>query len=88
MAASAALLPVQPMMVSAVHTGMIEVAFAKRASEDPQLRKAHTLHKMSSLLGGALFVADDVFPKTPLPSCRLASRRLLALALATSFLSR
>ncbi|KAJ4836194.1 hypothetical protein Tsubulata_013732 [Turnera subulata] len=65
MAASAALLPVQPMMVSAVHTGMMEMAFAKRASEDPQLRKAHTLHKMSSLVGGALFIADDVFPKTP-----------------------
>ncbi|KAJ4832389.1 hypothetical protein Tsubulata_009527 [Turnera subulata] len=65
MAASAALLPLQPMMVSAVHTGMMEVAFAKRASEDPQLRKVHTLHKMSSLLGGALFIADDVFPKTP-----------------------
>ncbi|KAJ4840595.1 hypothetical protein Tsubulata_021430 [Turnera subulata] len=65
MAASAALLPIQPMMVSAVHTGMMEMAFAKRASEDPELRKAHTVHKMSSLLGGALFIADDVFPRTP-----------------------
>ncbi|KAJ4848233.1 hypothetical protein Tsubulata_033771 [Turnera subulata] len=63
-ATSTILLPVQPMMVSAIHTGMMEVAFTKRASEDPQLRKAHTLHKMSSLLGGALFVADDVLPKT------------------------
>ncbi|KAK8495759.1 hypothetical protein V6N11_010292 [Hibiscus sabdariffa] len=65
MAASALLLPVQPLMVSAVHTGMMEVAFAKRAVKDPGLRKAHTLHKMSSLLGGALFIADDMYPGTP-----------------------
>lgn len=25
----------------------------------------HNVHKVSSLLGGALFVADDVFPRTP-----------------------
>ncbi|GFS32955.1 hypothetical protein Acr_00g0025560 [Actinidia rufa] len=65
MAASALILPVQPLMVSAVHTGMMEVAFAKRAVQDPDLRMAHNVHKMSSLLGGALFVADDVFPETP-----------------------
>ncbi|PKI44230.1 hypothetical protein CRG98_035304 [Punica granatum] len=65
MAASAVFLPIQPLMVSAVHTGMMEVAFAKRALEDPDLRKAHTVHKMSSLLGGVLFIADDVFPNTP-----------------------
>ncbi|XVE74690.1 hypothetical protein DITRI_Ditri12bG0037600 [Diplodiscus trichospermus] len=65
MAASALLLPVQPLMVSAVHTGMMEVAFAKRALKDPELRMAQNVHKMSSLLGGALFIADDVFPSTP-----------------------
>ncbi|CAN0877072.1 hypothetical protein LINGRAHAP2_LOCUS11661 [Linum grandiflorum] len=65
MAASAALLPIQPLMVSALHTGMMEVAFAKRALEDPELRTVHTMHKMSSLLGGALFIADDMFPETP-----------------------
>lgn len=65
MAASAAFLPVQPLMVSAIHAGMMEVAFAKRALEDPELRMAHNIHKMSSLLGGALFIADDVFPTTP-----------------------
>lgn len=65
MAASALLLPVQPLMVSALHTGMMEVAFAKRALKDPDLRTAHTVHKMSSLLGGAFFIADDVFPQTP-----------------------
>ncbi|WVZ92806.1 hypothetical protein U9M48_038844 [Paspalum notatum var. saurae] len=53
MAASTLLLPFQPLMVS----------FAKRASIDPELKMAHNLHKMSSLLGGALFIADDVFPK-------------------------
>ncbi|CAN6675463.1 unnamed protein product [Malus baccata var. baccata] len=65
MAASALCLPFQPLMVSAVHTGIMEVAFAKRALKDPELRKAHTVHKMSSLLGGVLFFADDVFPQTP-----------------------
>lgn len=65
MAASALCLPVQPLMVSAVHTGLMEVAFAKRAYQDPDLRMAHNVHKMSSLLGGALFIADDIFPETP-----------------------
>lgn len=64
MAASTLLLPFQPLMVSAVHTGIMEVSFAKRASMDPELKMAHNLHKMSSLLGGALFIADDVFPQT------------------------
>lgn len=64
-AATALVLPVQPLMVSAVHTGMMEVAFAKRALEDPELRVAHNVHKISSILGGALFIADDVFPETP-----------------------
>lgn len=41
------------------------VAFAKRALKDPDLRMAHTVHKMSTLLGGMLFVADDLFPRTP-----------------------
>uniref|UniRef100_A0A2P2JLM2 Uncharacterized protein n=1 Tax=Rhizophora mucronata TaxID=61149 RepID=A0A2P2JLM2_RHIMU len=65
MAASAVLLPIQPLMVSAVHTGMMEMAFAKRALKDPELRMAHNVHKMSSLLGGVLFIADDIFPSTP-----------------------
>nr|CAB3453359.1 unnamed protein product [Digitaria exilis] len=41
------------------------VSFARRASIEPELRMAHNLHKMSSLLGGALFIADDCFPETP-----------------------
>ncbi|KAK1266652.1 hypothetical protein QJS04_geneDACA021845 [Acorus gramineus] len=65
MAASAFFLPFQPLMVSAVHTGMLEVAFAKRASMKPELRMAHNLHTMSSLLGGVLFIADDCFPEAP-----------------------
>lgn len=65
MAASAVLLPFQPLMVSAVHTGMMEVAFAKRALTEPELRTSHNLHALSSLLGGALFIADDCFPQTP-----------------------
>ncbi|XP_058108134.1 uncharacterized protein LOC131251453 isoform X2 [Magnolia sinica] len=65
MAASALCLPFQPLMVSVLHTGMMEVAFARRALTKPELRMAHNLHKMSSLLGGVLFVADDFFPQTP-----------------------
>lgn len=63
--ASAALLPVQPMLVSAFHVGLMEVTFAQRAKMEPHLRKAHALHAVSSLVGCALFVADDVFPDTP-----------------------
>lgn len=65
MAASTFLLPFQPMMVSAIHTGLMEVAFARRALTQPELRMAHNLHAVSSLLGGALFIADDCFPQTP-----------------------
>ncbi|KAI4357636.1 hypothetical protein L6164_001573 [Bauhinia variegata] len=65
MAASAVCLPVHPMMVSVVHTGMMEVAFARRALKDPDLRMAHAVQKMSSLVGGMLFIADDLFPRTP-----------------------
>ncbi|XP_020239517.1 uncharacterized protein LOC109818453 isoform X2 [Cajanus cajan] len=64
-AASAICLPVNPMMVSVLHTGMMEVAFARRALKDPDLRMAHTVHKMSTVIGAALFIADDIFPKTP-----------------------
>lgn len=64
MGVSALLLPIQPLMVSAVHTGLMEVEFAKRALEEPHLRMAHNVHKMSSLVGGALFIADDIFPET------------------------
>lgn len=42
-----------------------QVAFAKRAVQDPELKMAHEVHKISSLLGGAFFVADDAFPQTP-----------------------
>ncbi|XP_010274719.1 PREDICTED: uncharacterized protein LOC104609965 [Nelumbo nucifera] len=64
-AASAVFLPIQPLIVSAVHTGLMEVAFARRVLDEPDLRMAHNVHKMSSLLGGALFIADDIFPRTP-----------------------
>ncbi|KAK1419864.1 hypothetical protein QVD17_29257 [Tagetes erecta] len=65
MAASALCLPIQPLMVSIVHTGMMEVAFARRAVKDPELKPVHNVHKMSALLGGAFFVADDLFPEIP-----------------------
>ncbi|XLS96114.1 hypothetical protein HN51_038849 [Arachis hypogaea] len=39
---------------------LIQVAFAKRAD----LRMANRVHKMSSLVGGMLFVADDLYIHT------------------------
>lgn len=43
---------------------LIQVCFAKRALQDPELKIAHNVHKMSSLVAGALFIADDFFPET------------------------
>ncbi|KAJ3677396.1 hypothetical protein LUZ60_003120 [Juncus effusus] len=65
MAASTLLLPFQPIMVSAIHTGMMEVSFAKKASVKPELKTAHSVHKMSGILSGALFVLDDCYPEIP-----------------------
>lgn len=65
MAASAMFLPIQPLIVSVIHTSMMEVAFAKKASTKPELRTAHNLHAMSSLLGSLLFIADEWYPETP-----------------------
>ena len=42
-----------------------KVTFARRALAEPQLRRAHTLHTISALVGCAFFIADDVFPETP-----------------------
>ncbi|CAN6844481.1 unnamed protein product [Brassica oleracea] len=74
MAASALALPFQPLMVSAVHIGMMEVSFAKRVLKDPDLKAAHNVHKMSTLLGGVLFIANNLFPETTIHSRWLASR--------------
>ncbi|MCO5589049.1 hypothetical protein L7F22_043014 [Adiantum nelumboides] len=63
--ASAAFLPVQPALVSAFHVGLMEVTFAQRVKREPHLRTAHTIHAISTLVGCALFVADDVYPETP-----------------------
>ncbi|KAG6405548.1 hypothetical protein SASPL_133138 [Salvia splendens] len=98
MATSALVLPIQPLMVTTVHTGLMEhclhlgpilelltvfrgkknvsiteakehhlvmVSFAKRAVEDPDLRVAHNVHRMSSAIGGALFICEDYFSETP-----------------------
>ncbi|KAH7292880.1 hypothetical protein KP509_28G002200 [Ceratopteris richardii] len=64
-ATSAALLPIQPALVSAFHVGLMEVTFAQRAQREPHLRKAHTIHAISTLVGCALFIADDIYPDTP-----------------------
>jgi hypothetical protein len=65
MLGSALMIPFQPMIVTALHTSLLEATFALRTLENPQLREAHKWHAVSSLLGGALFVADGFFPDTP-----------------------
>ncbi|KAL1822536.1 hypothetical protein ACET3Z_009314 [Daucus carota] len=73
MAASALVLPIQPLMV----------AFVKRALKDPKLKMAHNVHKMSSLIGDAL----HMMPSLRLHSFMLLGilGQLLVLAPATSF---
>ncbi|CAM6095809.1 unnamed protein product [Calypogeia fissa] len=65
MLASALLIPIQPSFVTLIHTGMMEAIFSQRALKEPRLRPAHNLHKVSSAIGGVLFVADDVLTQTP-----------------------
>lgn len=65
MLASIAMLPFQPVLVTAIHTSIVEAEFARKSLENPKFRRAHALHTASSLIGGALFVADDIFPDTP-----------------------
>ncbi|WOG91899.1 hypothetical protein DCAR_0311154 [Daucus carota subsp. sativus] len=60
MAASALVLPIQPLKVSTVaFVYLFQVAFAKRALKDPKLKMAYNVHKMLSLL------ANDAFLQTP-----------------------
>lgn len=63
--ASALCLPFQPILITAIHIGLMEVTFAQRAQMEPRLKKAHSLHAAASVVGCALFVADDVFPDAP-----------------------
>lgn len=42
-----------------------QAQFALKTRMNPDLRKVHSLHAASSILGGALFVANDFFPDTP-----------------------
>lgn len=63
--ASAIFLPFQPMLVTAFHVGLMEITFAQRVQTEPHLRKAHVLHAASSIVGCALFIADDIYPDMP-----------------------
>lgn len=63
--ASALMIPFQPLLVTAVHTGLMEAHFAAKSRENPKLRRVHSLHTMSSLVGGALFASNHVFNDTP-----------------------
>ncbi|CAK9210692.1 unnamed protein product [Sphagnum jensenii] len=62
---SAMAIPFQPLLVTALHTSLMEATFARKVLEQPRLRKAYTWHTASTLIGGALFVADDIYPNTP-----------------------
>ncbi|KAJ7295389.1 hypothetical protein O6H91_Y191800 [Diphasiastrum complanatum] len=63
--ASAMLIPFHPLIVTAIHTGLMEATFAQRAFLEPQLRNTYALHTISSMAGGALFLADDLYPNIP-----------------------
>jgi hypothetical protein len=63
--ASALMIPFQPVLVTALHTGLMEAQFALKSRENPKLRKVHSVHTMSSLLGGALFAGNHFFADTP-----------------------
>ncbi|KAG0616890.1 hypothetical protein M758_5G149300 [Ceratodon purpureus] len=63
--ASALMIPFQPMLVTALHTGIMEAQFALKSRKNPKLRKVHSVHTMSSLLGGALFAGNHYFTDTP-----------------------
>ncbi len=42
-----------------------QATFACEVLEAPHLQKAYTWHTASTVIGGALFVADDIYPNTP-----------------------
>lgn len=44
---------------------MHQATFARKVFKDPRLRGVLTLHTVSTLVGGALFVADDICPDKP-----------------------
>lgn len=43
----------------------MQVTFAKRALSNRDLRMAHNMHAISSVLAGLLFVFEDQLPQTP-----------------------
>ncbi|WOG86474.1 hypothetical protein DCAR_0205680 [Daucus carota subsp. sativus] len=71
MAALDLVLSMQPLMVSVVYTRMME-HLPKKTLKDPKLKMALNVRKMSSLLGGALFIADDALLSNSIPSCCFA----------------
>eukprot|EP00850_Spirogloea_muscicola_P019251 SM000187S03868 [mRNA] locus=s187:943:1876:+ [translate_table: standard] len=54
-----------PMLVIAAHMGLMEVTFARRVLADRKLTRTHLAHASSSILGGAFFLADELFPEHP-----------------------
>ncbi|GAQ85894.1 hypothetical protein KFL_002600020 [Klebsormidium nitens] len=63
---SASLLPVQPMLVTAVHAAAMEVKFARRSLAQPdRYQKAHRMHAASTFLGCVCFLAEEVYPDVP-----------------------
>ncbi|KAE8710284.1 hypothetical protein F3Y22_tig00110325pilonHSYRG00124 [Hibiscus syriacus] len=58
-------LPVQPLMVFSCSHRNDGGSICKQSIERARIKDGHNVHKMSSLLGGVLFIADDVFHRTP-----------------------
>lgn len=67
-AASVLVLPFQPLLVTALHASLLEATFLRRALKETNnagLKRAHLQHAAAAVAGGALFLADDVFPDRP-----------------------
>ena len=58
---SAALAPVSPLSVIAVNGVLLEGMLTVRASRRPRLRPLQLLHSAAAAVGGAAWLADDIF---------------------------
>jgi predicted membrane channel-forming protein YqfA (hemolysin III family) len=64
-AASAALLPFQPLIVAGAHTLGTEVAVVRCALKDPSLRKNHLIHTISAAIAIACFKGENIYKENP-----------------------
>jgi hypothetical protein len=76
------LVPLHPLAAAAAHAAGAEAVFAARAVAQPALRAAHRRHLGATLLAGALFVGEEVWPEAP---CVHAAWHLAAAAALSGF---